>query len=50
MRAFFVGLPAVLIATPFGLVNSVVGAIVFAAVAGLGWQVTTPRPERGESE
>lgn len=48
MRAIFVLGPAVFFGAPLAILEPFVGFVVFVAFAGLGMQVTKPRPERGE--
>ncbi len=47
-RAFFVLAPAIAAGLLFSILHPAIGIIIGACVAGLGIQVTAPRPDRGE--
>ena len=47
-RALFIAGPAAWIAAPIVLFDPVTAGIVAAAVAAIGFSITTARPERGE--
>lgn len=48
-RFMFCAIPAAIVAIVFGLLHWSLGLIAFACMFGFGWDVTTARPERGES-
>lgn len=48
MRVFFCFVPAAALAVPVALLEPTLAGVGFAALFGLGWQVTEAKPERGE--
>lgn len=51
-RIIFCAWPALLIGVLIGMGtwSKAAGALAFAVLFGLGWDVTRPRPERGEGQ
>ena len=50
MRFIFIILPALFFGIVFSILHPVIGLIFFAGFVGLGFDVTEPRFERGESK
>lgn len=49
MRCLFCLVPAVGLGLAVAVAHSTLGAFIFCCMFGLGWQITEPHPERGES-
>ncbi len=48
VRVIFCAYPAFLIGLFLSIIDMGIGVIFFIAIFGLGWQVTSPKLERGE--
>lgn len=48
VRAFYCAVPASIAGVAAGVTNLPAGVIAFACFFAFGWEVTTPRPDRGE--